>query len=194
MAKSDRRIKKTREAIHQALIALMAEKSFEHITINHISEKADLNRGTIYLHFADKYDLLDQCMQARLDAMATFCTLSRPGEEDTDIARSLLPMFRYFEEHYAFFSSMLADKGITCFRERLIHMVQNGLIERLLTEASNREARDEVAVQFMASAYVGVVEWWIKHRMPLSPEVMAGKLWDMLELHYAAIRLSSTPG
>ncbi|NUU61943.1 TetR/AcrR family transcriptional regulator [Paenibacillus sp. JW14] len=46
----DRRILKTRSAIKKAFIELMAEKKFEEITINQISERANLNRGTIYLH------------------------------------------------------------------------------------------------------------------------------------------------
>ncbi|MBO7743093.1 TetR/AcrR family transcriptional regulator [Paenibacillus sp. MWE-103] len=66
MTKVDRRIIKTREAINKALIELMSEKSFENITINDIAEKANLNRGTLYLHYTDKYDLLDKCIKDHL--------------------------------------------------------------------------------------------------------------------------------
>lgn len=46
----DRRIRKTKEAIKYALIDLLKHKTLEKITIKDITESADINRGTFYLH------------------------------------------------------------------------------------------------------------------------------------------------
>ncbi|MBS5913907.1 MAG: helix-turn-helix transcriptional regulator, partial [Paenibacillus macerans] len=54
----DRRIAKTRQAIMEAFVMLMGEKSFEKITIQEIADRANVNRGSVYLHFTDKYALL----------------------------------------------------------------------------------------------------------------------------------------
>ena len=62
MPKVDRRITKSQEAIKKALIELMSEKSFDDITIQDIADRANVNRGTIYLHYLDKFDLLDKIM------------------------------------------------------------------------------------------------------------------------------------
>ena len=59
----DRRIQKTRQLIMNTFIDLLAEKGFEKITINDISERANINRGTVYLHYVDKFDLLDKCTE-----------------------------------------------------------------------------------------------------------------------------------
>lgn len=56
----DRRILKTRSVIKESLTNLMKEKSFDKITIKDITEKANINRATFYLHYMDKYDLLEQ--------------------------------------------------------------------------------------------------------------------------------------
>lgn len=60
--KTDRRILRTKKAINRAFLELFTEKEFDRITINDISVWADVNRGTFYLHYMDKYDLLDQCI------------------------------------------------------------------------------------------------------------------------------------
>ncbi len=60
MAKVDRRILKSQEAIKKAVTELMTKKRFDDITIQDIADKANVNRGTIYLHYMDKYDLLDK--------------------------------------------------------------------------------------------------------------------------------------
>lgn len=58
--KEDRRIRRTKSAIKEAFIDLLNEKEIEKITIQDITKRADINRGTFYLHFEDKYLLLDE--------------------------------------------------------------------------------------------------------------------------------------
>lgn len=55
----DRRIKKTKQALNQALFTLLDEKTFQQITITDIVTVADVNRGTFYKHYRDKEELLD---------------------------------------------------------------------------------------------------------------------------------------
>lgn len=59
----DRRIIKTRKEIINAFNTLLNEKSFSKITIAELAKKANINRGTFYLHYLDKYDLINQCEQ-----------------------------------------------------------------------------------------------------------------------------------
>jgi AcrR family transcriptional regulator len=56
---SDRRVKRTRKVLQDAFLALMAEKSFQTISVQDIADRADVNRATFYAHFVDKYALLD---------------------------------------------------------------------------------------------------------------------------------------
>jgi AcrR family transcriptional regulator len=181
MPREDRRIRKTREAINQAFIELMAERDFDKITINDISERANMNRGTIYLHYIDKFDLLEKCIEEHLEKMLQFCTLARSEEKSSDEFPCLLSMFQYFEEHILFYSSMLKNKGIPCFHDRLLLIFRRGMNERMKTGDIQQGGSNEIAIQFMASAFVGVVEWWIKNNMPHSPQYMAQHLWDIFE-------------
>ena len=57
--KLDPRVKRTRNLILQAFGSLLAEKGFESISVQDITEKAEINRATFYKHFVDKYALLD---------------------------------------------------------------------------------------------------------------------------------------
>ncbi len=57
--KLDPRIKRTRQLLQQAFMELMAEKSFQAITVQDIAERATVNRVTFYAHFEDKYALLE---------------------------------------------------------------------------------------------------------------------------------------
>ena len=58
MEKVDRRIRRTRNQLGQALRELIIEKSYEAITIQDIADRADVNRATFYLHYGTKEELL----------------------------------------------------------------------------------------------------------------------------------------
>ena len=57
--KEDRRIRKTKSSIKKAFTQLLKEKKLDKITIRDITTQADVNRGTFYLHYEDKYILLN---------------------------------------------------------------------------------------------------------------------------------------
>ncbi len=58
--KLDPRVKRTRSLILQAFSDLLTQKGFESITVQDVTEKAEINRATFYARFKDKYDLLNQ--------------------------------------------------------------------------------------------------------------------------------------
>lgn len=55
----DPRIRKTRHALQAALGNLMQQKSFEEISVQDITDLAEVNRATFYDHYTDKFALLD---------------------------------------------------------------------------------------------------------------------------------------
>ena len=63
----DRRVKKTKKQLRQALMDLMTEKPSKSISVRELAERADINRGTFYIHYQDVNDLL----QRLEDEMAT---------------------------------------------------------------------------------------------------------------------------
>ena len=59
LAAVDPRIKRTRQLLHRAFHELLAEKTFEEITVHDIAERSMVNRATFYDHFPDKFALLE---------------------------------------------------------------------------------------------------------------------------------------
>ena len=53
----DARARRSRDALGDALIALMQEKPFDDITVQEVLDQAGVSRSTFYHHFRDKEDL-----------------------------------------------------------------------------------------------------------------------------------------
>ncbi len=181
MSKVDRRILKSQEAIKKAILELMSEKNFDQITIQDISDRANVSRKTIYLHYADKFDLLDKLIEEYIhklrEVSETACELEwKPA---TRIC------FEYLESNYLFFSTMLANKGAPYFRSRFLEYQMEAFKNELRkTNKKNNAVDEEIIVQFVASAYVGVVEWWLTNGMPYPPRVMADQVGTLFEALY----------
>ncbi|MFD0669995.1 TetR/AcrR family transcriptional regulator [Cohnella sp. GCM10027633] len=175
----DRRVLRTKQAIESAFLELFARKPFEQITINEIAESANVNRGTVYLHYADKYDLLDRCIEEHLNRMFALCGPHRQNGEPIDLIGSLHPIFAYIQDNFAFFSTMLANPKSALFRERMLRIASDNIAEKLgkLPELEDEQRR--IAVPFTASALYGVVEWWILSGMPIPPRIMADQAWEL---------------
>lgn len=57
---TDIRIVKSREKIKNALINLLNTYNFDEISVKDICKLAEISRGTFYLHYQDKYDLVSK--------------------------------------------------------------------------------------------------------------------------------------
>ncbi|WP_068498277.1 TetR/AcrR family transcriptional regulator [Paenibacillus kribbensis] len=173
----DRRIQKSRQAIMNAFMKLMLEKDLESITINQIAEEANVNRGTVYLHFADKYDLRDQCVEDQLNQLQRSC-MPEEGLVLLTSKTALLRTFEYLEQNADFYSTMLTNNGSAVFRNQLETMFQQSLSMKSIT--LDRELNRDITVQFLISAGVGLLEWWITRSMPYPASVMVEQFWNLL--------------
>jgi len=178
MAKVDRRVLKTQESLKNAVIELMAVKNFDDITIQDIADRANVNRGTIYLHYQDKYDLLDKIIETHINEIKEMDTWAC----EMDWLDALVPYFEYFEKNYMLFSTMLACKGApSSFRTRLFDSIIEGFKGEIDKESGkNNDLSEDVMLQYAGTAYVGVIEWWIKNGMPYPPKVMAQQVGTLL--------------
>lgn len=170
MTKVDRRIAKTQEAIKKAFIELMNEKHFDKITLQDISDRANVNRRTIYLHYMDKFDLLDKLIEEHINKLQEmFESLS-----ETDFIAGGQAIFEYFQKNYLFFSTMLVGGGAQNFRAKYIEFSVELLKNEVITaEGKNKGLSEDIILRFVSAAYVEVVEWWLKKQMPYPPRVMA---------------------
>jgi AcrR family transcriptional regulator len=93
--KLDPRIRRTRKLLNRAFLDLMQEKGFQSITVQDITDRAEVNRATFYAHYEDKYDLLDSFTRENFLNWLTQKN-SAPGEFRVDqLTRLVASIFEF---------------------------------------------------------------------------------------------------
>lgn len=162
MSPTDRRVRRTRTALREALIALIAERDFADITVQDITDRADVGRSTFYAHYADKEDLLGESL-SELGAFA------RGGAEATPLGFAL-PLFHHVHEVRPMFAALLGRSGPPQVQEAFLEAVRE-----LLREHEGDEAR----VCFVAAGFLALARWWVLEAPQLGPEQVYARFLEL---------------
>ena len=167
----DRRVRRTKQRLKDALGSLIVEKGYDKITVQDLIDRADVGRSTFYAHYETKDDLLLSWTQLAADM-----ELHMPQEE-TD-AGSIMPslaLFRHLGEQHHLYRAMIGSRGI----EIVIEMVHGMLLRQATSELERRpDASDqttipiEVRAEFLASSLLALLTWWLDNDIPYAPESM----------------------
>ncbi|MBW3112473.1 TetR/AcrR family transcriptional regulator [Bacillus sp. MCCB 382] len=178
MTKIDRRVQKTQEAIKGAFIQLMSEKGFDHITIQDISDRANVGRRTIYDHYLDKFDILDRLIEEHIHELRKLCQ----DAADLSYEEGNMIWFDYFQQNEAFFTTILSSKGAPTFRTSFLAFVIEELEADVdVTEGINQGMSKELVLKFFGAAIVEIVEAWITGGLSEPAEVVAGQMGSLLD-------------
>jgi AcrR family transcriptional regulator len=167
----DRRAARTRAKLHEALLALMAKRDYEAISVRDICVRAAIGRSTFYAHYRGKDDLMRGGFKALRDQLA-----ERPAAEAGQNGISAggfafsLDMFEHARDHARLHGTNRGDRAIAIARESVRAMLAE-LVRRELAAAAARpqEAMPrELVVHYVVGAFMGVCRWWLESGDKLS--------------------------
>jgi len=173
--KVDRRVRRTRRRLGEALVALIAERGYDTLTVEEITERADVGRTTFYSHYQDKDDLLlavtgevaEQIEQQFLHLLAS---------HDVCIEDVIALMFRLAGENVEMYRIIMNGQcGPLVFRqfqEKLTRLFRN-ILE---TKAEKRGRPFPLPVPMIANYFWGALQstivWWLGSDQPQSTQAM----------------------
>jgi len=170
--KTDARVRRTRDALGDALVELMHEKPFDTITVQDVLDRAHVGRSTFYSHFSDKDDLLMSDADEFFERVAM--GLSEHGEK-SDRVFPVKEFFSHIVEARQFLNALSSSgkwqENIELARE---HFARG--IERRLTELPRGKSIPESERPATAFAHAGallsLMTWWVDRGMRQSAAEM----------------------
>ncbi|KWW17585.1 hypothetical protein AS888_21420 [Peribacillus simplex] len=173
-------IQKTKAHIQHHFVALVEAEGFTHVSVKKIAERANINRGTFYLHYADKYALMDQLQQDLLDELQARITAILPKEallalHQQQLYPPFVAIFQFIGEHAQALRAILGDQGDPSFAKKIKRVFGEVLLDRLISQhpAAQNEAFRTYMHAFLTSAILGVIQEWLENCEEQSVEEMA---------------------
>jgi AcrR family transcriptional regulator len=171
---ADRRVQRTQQLLHGALMSLIQEKGFEGLSVQDIIDRANVGRATFYAHFDNKEDLL----ASGIDGLwASLRERQRQALADATVDDDRLfafshDLFVHANEHRAVFRAMVGKRSGAVIQQLLQKMLVDLVREevtRTVSSAVTPAAPVEAMAQFIGSGLFGLLMWWGngKMRMPV---------------------------
>ncbi len=159
--KQDRRIRRTQRLLKDSLIELMEQKEFKNISVKDITELADLNRGTFYLHYTDTYHLLRELEADVLQDFQQMITSYTNNFQRGTLLPILTPVIDYIEENTALCKVLFENTISTGFYDRFRNLVHEngGETIRALYPRADQNATDSF-FEFITYGLIGMIRQW----------------------------------
>lgn len=177
--KIDRRALKTQKQLKEALAELLAEKELRHITVQEVSDKADVHRVTFYKHYYDIYDLYEQLEKEVLSELGLL--ILRFHEKPTkDFSNELI---EYIGQNPKIFRMVFSPHNTGEMRYKFSNMIE-GVFRLIQTEKHPVELKDsklDYLAAYWSNGCVAVIEKWVMTGFAESKEFLIATLTGLDE-------------
>lgn len=187
--KIDRRIQRTCKALRTALLELIKEKGYDAISIEEITERADVGRATFYLHYKDKEDLLlEEFREMAIEKVQILTEIpfsvwlqSQEASSDGEAKKTAPPLLIVFEHIYdnseLYYILLKSEKS-----SRIVERIRKISTEAIVKFVEAKAKTDPIPLQFnvpieffaafFSGALLSTVDWWLEEEMRHTPREM----------------------
>lgn len=171
----------TKLKLKNAFTSLLKEKNFENISISDITRRANINRGTFYLHYTDKYDMVEQLKEqtlADLDSILNDCDI------ETNIHHVLIETFSYLQHHFDFIE-VISNTSFVNFPKTIKDFVYNFLLKFPNYKAVITKHYDvpyPYALEVYLASIESLISYWVSTHGKESPEEMTEIISKVLNI------------
>ncbi len=174
LQKQDRRIRRTQKLLKESLLELMEQKDFKNISVKDITELADLNRGTFYLHYADTYSLLQEMESEVLVDFQEMITNYGDAFKKNSLLPMVIPIIQYIEENKKICKILFENSASSDFVNRFHKLVlQNGTAIIKAQYPSASETALGYFLEFITYGLTGILKKWVDTGMAEPKEEIA---------------------
>ncbi|AID41983.1 TetR/AcrR family transcriptional regulator [Staphylococcus xylosus] len=184
----DRRVRKTKNAIKQAFIKLLAEKELERITIQDITTLADINRGTFYLHYEDKYlllsDLEDEILAGLADETGTYKLVLQDSNLE-DFAKIfsekiLKNIILHIQKDIDFYLVIFKLDRKSHLEDKISELMYANMAENISNKQNISGIPLDYFHSYVSGATISFIKHWVQDKNRMEPDIVVDYLFKMI--------------
>ncbi len=152
------RVTRTVRDFQNALLVLLENNSFDHLTVDQICKEALLHRSSFYRYFSDKYDLLEQTLKTQIVRIVD------SGDSEEDIIKQLII---YIDRHRNVVRHLAASSPHSALYSELLHILTQIFLDRaehsskdMVIQALQKVDDPELLAYTLSGSILGAFQWW----------------------------------
>lgn len=172
-ARIDRRVSRTRRQLRNALMALILERGYNSVTVEDITQRADLGRTTFYLHYRDKEDLLLESLEAIAEDLKAQVEQQMSAEQQGSQPRAnpVAVVFRHVDENRVLYRVILKGEGSSKVASHIRDIIEEAAAEFFVRHMSALVSQPPemprgLVAGYFASAMMGFITLWLEKDLP----------------------------
>ncbi|HCW35022.1 TetR/AcrR family transcriptional regulator [Mammaliicoccus sciuri] len=174
----DRRVRKSKRAIKQAFIQLLKENNLDRITIQQISDLADVNRGTFYLNYEDKYALLDEMENEQIEEIKGFVDIRKMDLSTKtsdrfihDFANIIIKkVITHIEHNIEFYQVILNLERKSQIEEQLAEIVRSNIKHLIGNKDNVFGIPENYYLSYVVGSMMSMIKYWVSDENRVSVE------------------------
>ncbi len=174
----DRRVRKSKRAIKQAFIQLLKENNLDRITIQQISDLADVNRGTFYLNYEDKYALLDEMENEQIEKIKGFVDIRKMDLSTKnsdrfieDFANKIIKnVITHIEHNIEFYQVILNLERKSQIEEQLADIVRSNIKNLIGNKDNVFGIPENYYLSYVVGSMMSMIKYWVSDENRVSVE------------------------
>ncbi|WP_371096375.1 TetR/AcrR family transcriptional regulator [Streptomyces sanglieri] len=183
----DRRTRRTRRALGGALVELVLERGFSALTVEDITEQADVARATFYAHFKGKDDLFARVTSDLLEQLTQRLEPAVAGSTIGFTGKPLLEMLRHVSDERDVYRVVLRGEGDGKPLQMFVDACAAATAREFKARAERNNVQPRIDADLLARVWVGeqvaVLRWWAEQDTPPMPAEEAVRMLLDLALH-----------
>ena len=174
MAEVDRRVRRTRKLLKEALVAVTLEKGYQNVTIQDVTERADIGYRTFFRHFSGIDQLLVAVGQETLNELREI--LIFPSKIDASLVggaheKNGQVLFKFIQKTPDIFQVLFLERGVRFCLQPVIEAAGKD-IDQLLSTISDLRFPQKIITNHLIASIFELIRWWLLNGMSHSPEEM----------------------
>ena len=162
LKKEDRRVRRTKKLLTQALTELLQKKQVNEITVKELTDLADMNRGTFYMYYKDIFDMLEKIEDELFQKLDGIAQSHEHGDPTQQVKPILLDLFRFIEENQEMFRVLLSPNGDMNFLHRLYEAIRERSLEIWKDQMSSLGEKEfDYRYSFVIFGCAGMIRAWV---------------------------------
>ena len=188
--KTDRRVLRTKKFITDALLNLLMEKQFNDITIQEITDTANVGRATFYLHYNSKEDCLMQLLTKGFDSLVA--KLENSIEvSNRDLVMITEEVFKHSAKNRKLYLALLSDSQSAFLLNDVKKYVTSKMLKHNARIIDQNPINGQAISHYLSGALINLLIWWLEEEPEISAREAAQMYTSMAQFGLSQFQLTS---